>query len=64
MRVFLLSIFILILSAAITYAQPKIIFDEETHDFGTIGKGDSIEYIFEFTNKGNEDLDIKEIVPS
>lgn len=64
MRVFSLSIFIVLLSASIIYAQPKIIFDEETHDFGTIGKSDSIEYIFEFINEGNEDLNIKEIVPS
>ncbi len=49
---------------SISFAEPNIIFDEESHDFGIVTKKDIIEYAFEFENKGDEELIINQIVPS
>jgi hypothetical protein len=52
-----------------TYAQetkgekgPKISFSESMKDYGDITFGDSISYVFKFTNTGTEDLVIKNVV--
>lgn len=61
-KVVLLAILLLI--PVFSYAQPSIVFDSENYDFGTVGRGDSIEHTFEFTNSGNEELVIEKLVPS
>jgi hypothetical protein len=43
------------------YAQPSIVFDSEQHDFGMISGSDTIEHIFEFTNKGDTELIIENV---
>lgn len=59
--IFLLTI---LLYPSITFAQPYIVFEEEVFDFGIVSGSESIEHTFEFTNKGNETLDIKDIIPA
>jgi hypothetical protein len=54
----------LFLFPAISYSQPSIIFDTENYDFGTVAQSDTIEHSFEFSNKGDEELIIKKLVPS
>jgi hypothetical protein len=40
---------------------PVIQFDVMVHDFGTLKEGDVVNYIFKFTNKGNEPLIVQEV---
>ena len=48
----------------IAFAQPDIMFEKETHDFGTVAQGELLEYTFSFTNKGTENLLIEKVAPS
>lgn len=43
---------------------PKLVFEEESHDFGLIQQGDIVEYVFKFTNKGDEELIIENVEAS
>ena len=61
-KVFLLMI--LLFFPIISNAQPAILFDTENYNFGDIIKKDVIEYAFEFTNAGDEELIVNKIVPS
>lgn len=61
-KIFLLAF--LFLFPAISYSQPSIMFDTENYNFGTVAQSDTIEHTFDFTNKGDEELIIKKIVPS
>lgn len=61
-RLFLLAF--LFLFPAVSYSQPSIVFDTVNHDFGTVTQNDIIEYTFDFTNAGDEDLIIEKLVPS
>jgi len=54
----------LILLPAIAFAQPSIVFDTEKHDFGTVERGKTLEFSFEFRNEGKDDLIIKRVSPS
>lgn len=46
------------------YAQGKLEFDKETHDFGTIAQGTPVSYEFKFKNTGNEPIVLSDVVPS
>lgn len=61
-KIFLLAF--LFLLPATSYSQPSIVFNTESYDFGTVAQSDTIEHTFDFTNKGNEELIIKKLVPS
>ena len=50
------------LSASIESA--KIIFVEESHDFGKVEQGPVLEYSFKFTNEGDKPLVIEKVQPS
>lgn len=50
------------LSASIN--GPKISFEKTKHDFGKIASGPQVEYIFKFTNKGNQNLHIEKVTAS
>jgi hypothetical protein len=41
---------------------PQITFDQSTMDFGDIVLGDSIQYVFRFTNTGSQPLQIQNVV--
>lgn len=45
-------------------AAPVIKFDAESFDFGQIYEGEIATHVYKFKNTGNEDLYIKEVIPS
>ncbi len=45
-------------------SSSKILFEEEYHDFGTVGQGPVLEYAFKFSNKGKSPLIIEKVQPS
>jgi len=57
-------IVLLILFPSLVYADPSIKFESELHDFGIVKQGELLEFAFEFTNTGTEDLLITRLVPS
>lgn len=54
-------ILLVILFPGLVYAQPAITFESVLHDFGIVKQGEFLEYAFEFTNTGDEDLLIRKI---
>lgn len=44
--------------------KAKILFTEETHDFGKVEQGTQLEYSFKFTNDGDKPLVIEKVQPS
>ncbi len=49
---------------SLAYGHPSIEFVSETHDFGHVMQGEQLEYIFEFTNTGTDELVIEKIESS
>lgn len=49
---------------SLAYGDPSIEFVRETHDFGHVTQGEELEYTFEFTNTGTEELVIEKIESS
>lgn len=43
---------------------PKIVFKENSHDFGKVPRGPELQYNFKFTNKGNSTLTIDRVQTS
>ena len=43
---------------------PRIMFESTKHEFGKIPSGPQVEYIFKFTNKGNQPLHIEKVQAS
>lgn len=65
MKKYLYSILIcLCLSVVFVQAQGIMSFKEETHDFGTIEEGTLATFEFEFTNTGNQPIEIREVKAS
>jgi len=64
MRKIVLLLAFLLLFPAISHAQPSIAFDAETHDFGTVTAGETIEHVFQVRNAGDKELIIEKLVPS
>ncbi len=58
------QIIIFLLWAGISQAQPKMVFNAKTHDFGQIEEGTMAEYEFEFTNQGDAPLVISTVKAS
>ena len=48
---------------ALAYASPVITFERETHNFGQVVHGELLEYSFDFTNTGTDELVIQRISP-
>jgi hypothetical protein len=57
-RIILLAF--LFLLPAISYAQPSIVFNAESYDFGAV-KGEAIEHTFDFQNSGDDELVINKL---
>lgn len=53
-----------ILFPGLVYAEPSIRFESELHDFRTVKQGDILEFAFEFTNIGTEELLIERLTAS
>ena len=53
-----------LLVPSLAHAQPSIIFQDQFHDFGEVLQGAELEYTFEFTNSGTEDLEITKVSTS
>ncbi len=51
-------------SISLLPAQGVIKFEEETHDFGDIEEGTVATYEFEFTNEGNQPIELQEVKAS
>jgi len=49
---------------SLAYGDPAIEFVNETHDFGHVLQGEELEYTFEFSNTGTEELVIEKIESS
>lgn len=62
--IFIYIILISLLFATSAFAEPKIVFEEETHDFGEIEQMTANAYTFKFKNEGDEELVIKEVKTS
>lgn len=43
---------------------PRISFESTKHDFGKVPSGPQVEYVFKFTNKGNQTLHIEKVQAS
>ena len=58
--------FVVFSNSSITAAlkAPKIVFNEEYHDFGRVPQGPQLQYSFAFVNKGNATLKIGKIQTS
>jgi hypothetical protein len=60
-RLFIIAVLLL---PGLVHAQPSIRFEIEQHDFGTVKQNDLLEFTYEFTNTGTEDLLIKRLTAS
>lgn len=43
---------------------PRIMFEEVKHEFGKVPQGPQVQYVFKFTNKGNQMLHIEKVQAS
>ncbi len=59
-----LFVALILLLPSLAYGEPSIEFVNETHDFGHVLQGEQLEYIFEFTNTGTDELVIEKIESS
>jgi len=59
-----LILIIALLVPAVVYAQPSITFKDEFHDLGEVLQGADVEYTYEFSNSGTEDLEISKVATS
>ncbi len=49
----------IVLFPTFALAEPSLVFQSEKHDFGKVVQGEQLEYTFEFTNMGTDDLIIE-----
>ncbi len=57
----ILALFFLLILPSLAFGQPSILFDELIHDFGTVGQEDVVKYVFEFTNRGDQELIVEKV---
>jgi hypothetical protein len=55
---------LLFLFPSLAYAAPSIRFANDAHDFGKVKEGEKLEYTFEFSNSGTEELRIERVTAS
>jgi hypothetical protein len=53
-----------ILFPMLAYAVPEMSFETFKHDFGSVTAGEQLHFEFEFSNTGDEDLQITRLNPS
>lgn len=54
----------IVLLPVLAFAQPRLSFEAESHDFGQVKAGEPVSFEFKFSNTGTEELVIEKIVPS
>ena len=59
MKKFIFILFMLF--PALALAEPSIVFNAEQHDFGEVKQGEPLEFTFEFSNAGSEELIIGKV---
>jgi hypothetical protein len=59
MKKFIFILFMLFPS--LVKAEPTIVFNSEQHDFGNVKQGEPLEFTFEFSNAGPEELIIGKV---
>ena len=66
MMIIVTTMSILISSSEISASSgtAKILFTEESHDFGNVEQGEQLEYSFAFTNEGEAPLVIQNVQPA
>ncbi|MBK9227515.1 MAG: DUF1573 domain-containing protein [Ignavibacteria bacterium] len=66
MMIIVTTMSILISSSEISASSgtAKILFTEESHDFGNVEQGNQLEYSFAFTNEGEAPLLIQNVQPA
>jgi len=52
---------VVLLLPVLAYAAPSLKFENESHDFGQAKEGERLEYTFEFSNTGKDDLSIEKV---
>ena len=60
----LLTVFLFLIFPVLSYAAPAVHFNEVSHDFGSVEQNDTPEYVFEFSNTGNQTLIIEKLTAS
>jgi hypothetical protein len=55
-------IFLLLLFPALSFAQPSISIDSETHDFGKVSGDGELSHVFRMMNSGDQVLTIEKVV--
>lgn len=63
-RFFITCLFISLFSPLAVFAQPVIVFEQDTHDFGDVMQGEDVEHTFLFQNTGSEELVIEKVSSS
>lgn len=56
-----LTAFLIVLSATVSYAQPKIELSEEAYDFGTAYQNQKLNHVLGFKNAGDKTLKIDRV---
>jgi hypothetical protein len=56
-------VILLLCFPAFAFANPVITFESEAHNFGHVGQGAWLDYTFDFTNTGTDELVIQRISP-
>ncbi len=54
-------ILLMLLAPTLAWAEPAIVFQTERHDFGAVRQGAQLQYTFEFSNSGTDELIIGEV---
>jgi hypothetical protein len=57
-------VLLILLLPALACAAPSVKFEAEQHDFGQTRQGDQLEFAFQFSNQGTDELSIKKITGS
>ncbi len=56
-----LIIILVLIFPVLAYAQPSIVFDAETYDFGVVKGSEPLKHTFEVRNNGTEELVINKL---
>ncbi|TAN39898.1 MAG: DUF1573 domain-containing protein [Nitrospirae bacterium] len=64
MKIWIVLALCLVFLPAVLHAQPVVSFTELSYNFGTVGQAEKAEHLFEFVNKGDQELIIEKVSSS